>query len=396
MELISPTETTLAARRIISRPAEPTRPAQLAQTLDVDVTLRAGEVRELPGMPGFPVRSLDVALDYIEQARNLGVQTVAVRIGGTPGSKKSAIYSFGPLTVSTYDGAEEDQTATGLEVIVHSHQEALMRIRDEFPRGDLQIVADPYGVAPNRDGTWGIKNGAGIDLARSEILLDRLSIAYAQAGADAIFSLGRFGHEVAVMRRAVSTTGLPTQIWSLSGNTESQTIYVYLPLPETHGDSGQLVLTGQLHERLIQTIIDIHEGSSVVVVKPCDHLHLLALTYLLVTDPSFVRTTLDSPATVRMAEARPDIAAMLTAIRDDLPAWTEAARQVDICGYAVSGQYYTHSLLEAGRGSEFVAKITAELYEEIRSCGGNRFKLIFDRHASWYLTHQPKSSDHRS
>src|ERR1700722_281661 len=101
--------TRLAGRRMIAEPIAPTSPAQLAQTLDIDVTLPAGETRELPGMPGFPVRSVDVALDYIAQVVELGVKCIGVRIGGTPGSARSPIYSFGPLTVSTYEGAEEDQ-----------------------------------------------------------------------------------------------------------------------------------------------------------------------------------------------------------------------------------------------------------------------------------------------
>jgi porphobilinogen synthase len=379
---------------MITEPVAPTSPAQLAQTLDIDVTLPAGEIRELPGMPGFPVRSLDVALDYISDVVALGVKCVAVRIGGTPGSVKSELYSFGPLTVSNYYGAEEDQSAPTLDVILDSHKAALKRIREKFPPGTIQLVADPYGIAPNRDGSWGIKadNGLDIDLRRSETLLRELSIAYAEAGADAIFGLGRFGHEVAVMREALSAAGLHSQIWSLSAITEGKTIYIYLPLKETHGDSGQLVLPGRLHERLLQTMIDIHEGSSVIVVKPSDHLHLLTLTNLLTANPAMLATILDTDDTRAVAAARPDVRAVLQAIRDDPQAWLDSARRVRICAYTVSGQYYTHSLLEAGRGHEFVAEVMAELFKEIRSCAGDRFDVIFDRHTSWYLTHQPDST----
>jgi delta-aminolevulinic acid dehydratase/porphobilinogen synthase len=385
------TGTRLGNRRMIAEPVAPTSPAQLAQTLDIDVTLPAGEIRDLPGMPGFPVRSLDVALDYISHVVELGVKCIAVRIGGTPGSAKSPIYSFGPLTVNDYYGAEEDQSASGLDVILDSHKAALKCIRDSFPRGSLQIVADPYGVAPNRDGSWGVKsdNGVDIDLQRSETLLRELSIAYAEAGADAIFGLGRFAHEVAVMRRALSTAGLHSQIWSLSAITEGKTIYIYLPLKETHGDSGQLVLPGRLHERLLQTMIDIHEGSSVIVVKPSDHLHLLTLTNLLITHPALLDTIMDAKETQDVAAARSDVRAVLEAIREDPQAWMDSARKVRVCAYTVSGQYYTHSLLETGRGPEFVAEVMAELFKEIRSCAGDRFDVIFDRHTSWYLTHQP-------
>jgi len=387
------TGTRLASRRMIAEPVAPTSPAQLAQTLDIDVTLPAGETRELPGMPGFPVRSMDVALDYISHVVDLGVKCIAVRIGGTPGSAKSPIYSFGPLTVSNYYGAEEDQRAPTLEVILDSHKAALKRIREKFPPGTLQIVADPYGIAPNRDGSWGIKadNGVDIDMERSETLLRQLSIAYAEAGADAIFGLGRFGHEVAVMRDALSAAGLHSEIWSLSAITEGKTIYIYLPLKDTHGDSRQLVLPGRLHERVLQTMIDVHEGSSVIVVKPSDHFHLLTLTNLLLTNPMSLNAILDADETQAVAAARPDVRAVLDSIREDPQAWVDAARHVRVCAYTVSGQYYTHSLLEAERGHEFVAQLMAELFLEIRSCAGDRFDLIFDRHTSWYLTHQPDS-----
>ena len=387
------TGTRLANRRMVAEPVAPTSPAQLAQTLDIDVTLPAGETRELPGMPGFPVRSLDVALDYISQVVELGVKCIGVRIGGTPGSAKSPIYSFGPLTVSEYYGAAEDQSAPTLDVILDSHKAALKRIREKFPRGTLQIVADPYGIAPNRDGSWGIKgdNGVDIDLQRSETLLRELAIAYAEADADAIFGLGRFGHEVAVMRAALSSAGLHSEIWSLSAITEGKTIYIYLPLKDTHGDSGQLVLPGRLHERLLQTMIDIHEGSSVIVVKPSAHLHLLTLTNYLITNPALLDTILAADETKEIAAARPDVRAALEAIRADPQAWMDSVRNVRVCAYTVSGQYYMHSLLEAGRGPEFVAQVMDELFKEIRSCAGDRFDYIFDRHTSWYLTHQPDS-----
>ena len=378
---------------MITESVAPTSPSQLAQTLDIDVTLPAGEIRELPGMPGFPVRSLDIALDYISQVVELGVKCIGVRIGGTPGSVKSPIYSFGPLTVSNYDGAEEDQSAPTLDIILESHKAALRQIREKFPRGSLQLVADPYGIAPNRDGSWGVKgdNGVDIDLERSEILLRKLSIAYGEAGADAIFGLGRFAHESAVMREALTSAGLNSQIWSLSAITEGKTIYIYLPLKDTHGDSGQLVLPGRLHERLLQTMIDIHEGSSVIVVKPSDHLHLMTLTNLLITNPTLLDTLLNADETQEVAAARPDVRAVLEAIREDQQAWMDSARNVRVCAYTVSGQYYTHSLLEAGRGPEFVAEVMGELFKEIRSCAGDRFDMIFDRHTSWYLTHQPNS-----
>jgi delta-aminolevulinic acid dehydratase/porphobilinogen synthase len=393
MARMTETETRLGNRRMTTEPVAPTSPAQLAQTLDIDVTLPAGETRELPGMPGFPVRSLDVALDYIAHVMELGVKCVAVRIGGTPGSAKSPIYSFGPLTVSDYDGAEEDQKSATLDMIIDSHKAALKRIRERFPRGSLQLVADPYGVAPNKDGSWGVKgdNRVDIDYRRTETLLSELSIAYAEAGADAIFSLGRFAHEVAIMRRAVNSARLHSEIWSLSGITEGKTIYIYLPLKDTHGDSGQLVLPGRLNDRLLQTMIDIHEGSSVVVVKPSDHLHLLTLTNLLITNPKFLDAVLNASDTQAVAAARPNVKAALQTIREDPQGWADSVREVGICAYTVSGQYYTHSLLEAGRGHEFVAELMAELFKEIRSCAGDRFGLIFDRHASWYLTHQPDS-----
>lgn len=385
------TGTRLGNRRMIAEPVTPTSPAQLAQTLDIDVTLPAGETRELPGMPGFPVRSLDVALDYIAHVVELGVKCIGVRIGGTPGSAKSPLYSFGPLTVSNYYGAKEDQAAPALEAILDSHKVALRRIREKFPRGSLQIVADPYGVAPNRDGSWGVKaqNGADIDLERTEDLLRQLSVAYAEAGADAIFGLGRFGHEAAVMRGALGAAGLHAEIWSLSAITEGKTIYIYLPLKDTHGDSGQLVLPGRLHERLLQTMIDIHEGSSVIVVKPSDHFHLLTLTNLLLTNPASLDAIFDADDTRAVAAARSDVRAAIEAIREDPQTWLDSTRHVRVSAYTVSGQYYTHSLLEAGRGHQFVAELMAELFLEIRSCVGDRFDVIFDRHTSWYLTHQP-------
>ena len=385
--------TRLAGRRMIAEPIAPTSPAQLAQTLDIDVTLPAGETRELPGMPGFPVRSVDVALDYIAQVVELGVKCIGVRIGGTPGSARSPIYSFGPLTVSTYEGAEEDQRGATLDVILDSHKAALRRIREKFPPQTLTIVADPYGIAPNKDGNWGIKadNGVDIDLERSETLLRELAVAYAEAGADAIFGLGRFGHEVAVMRDALSAAGLSAEIWSLSAITEGKTIYIYLPLAETHGDSGQLVLPGRLTERLLQTMIDLHEGSSVIVVKPSDHLHLLTLTNLLITDPKSLDAILDADDVQAVAAARADVREVLAAIRTDPQAWIDSKRDVRICAYTVSGQYYIHSLLEAERGHEFVSQVMAELFKEVRSCGGDRFDMIFDRHTSWYLTHQTDS-----
>lgn len=376
----------IGTRRLMKESETQLAPSHFAQTIDIDIYLPGKETKELPNMSGYPVRSVENSIDYIHELKAAGIDKVVLRMGGKPNVKIKSTYTFDPLFIGAKEDMGSDQQAASIDRSLHEHAEVIKVLRSYFPKGSLHITADPFGIAPNGDGSWGIQNDAGqLDYPRTFELIAKIASTYGNAGVDAIFSLGRINGEVAISRAALARDGLDVQIKSFSQNIESKSAYVYLNYFETHQDTGQKILPGNLTEMMLRTITDVYEGTSTISVKPTDHLHLISLTATMLRDPRVLEDFLTRPQVHQILDKNQEIRTKVLDVLRNPDEFVIKCSQVGIGTYTVSGLYYMHKLLERERGERFAFCVVDELYKNVVSAAGDKFDSIIDRNALWFV-----------
>lgn len=374
------------SRRLLQEDEFHLRSEDLVQVIDIDLSLSGNETKDLKNMPGYPVRSLDNALGFISELSDKGMHRVAVRMGGSKQSEKSGDYSFDPLFIGTeskYRALYHDHVFD--ERAVTDQFEAYARIRAEYASGTLEIVADPFGIAPNPNGSWGLPNAsnAGIDVAATNKLTRRVAEGYAAVGVDGMLTMGRISGEVA------ASAGLPEypafRTLSFSQNMESKTAYIYLDEIDSRRDTGQKILPGNLSEMKLRTILDIHEGADVIVVKPAESYHLVLFTAQLLSNEIDTKSFLSSDVVTRMAAASATVRHAVDQIIDDMPTFEGKLARARVGTYSVSGSYYLAKLLNEAKGDEFEYNYVIESWKAARSAAGENYFGSIDRNALWLL-----------
>ncbi|WP_454888856.1 hypothetical protein [Sphingobium indicum] len=357
--------------------------ADFSQTVDVDLDLGDGETRPLPNMPGYLIRSVSEAISYTRSLLAIGVTSVTYRLGGGLRPADATGYVYAPLLINTSAaGASLDNSGA----LIARHAEFYRSLRAQFPTQLLFIIADPFGLAPNlSDGAWGARDADGkLDPDATGRLLATIAVEYAQAGADAILTMGRIEGEIEISRQALASAGLTAQLYAFSQNNESKAAYVYL---EKLGkaDSFQKILPGNITEMKIRTILDVAAGADAIIVKPADNLHVVQFTIDFLESPhvalSFLRDTLGSD----IYKDRHDIREEVERVLAGEESFIDNARRVRVGTYTVSGTYYSDSLLERAKGPSFLFSVQDERFRNILSILKDRATFIIDRSAEWYL-----------
>ncbi|WP_338763661.1 hypothetical protein V7968_37660 [Nocardia vulneris] len=375
------------SRRLLQSDEYSLRAEDLIQVIDVDLGLRGDAIKELPNMPNYPVRSLDNALGFLADLAGYGIRRVTVRMGGSRESAESGTYSFDPLFIGTeekYRSMYPDHRFD--EGAANGQFDAYARIRDEFGANTLEIIADPFGIAPNPDGSWGVTgaNGA-IDVAATNAMTRQVATGYAAAGVHGMLTMGRIDGEVAA---GAGLSGHPDfRILSFSQNMESKTAYIYLDEIDSRRDTGQKILPGNSSEMKLRTILDLHEGADVVVVKPAESYHMVSYTAQLLAAEIDVKSFLCSDIVATMAAAAPSVRVAIDEIMADLPAFEAKLVNARVATYSVSGSYYLAKLLHQAKGAEFEYNYVFESWKALRSAAGDKYFGSIDRNALWLLRH---------
>lgn len=333
----------------------------LCQSIDVDIYMEGNTTKEMKNMKDYPYRSIENAIQYISLVKESGIQSVLLHLIGNA-------YGEDPYKV------------------LQDHVNAIKTIRNKFPKGELNITIDPFMTAFNKDGSWGIKDTTGkLKYLESMDLLASIATAYSLAGADGIITLGRIEGEVEVTKKALEKIHSVMKIKAFSQNTETTNAYMYLENLPDQLETGQKILVGNLTEMNIRTIMDIHEGADVIIVKPIENFHLITLTLEFISNINTVEMFLNSSKVRELLEANPFVQAKVNEILSDLESFEVKSSQVQIGAYSVSGTYFIHKSFEKEKGGRFSLGLMDELLKNAISAAGNRLDTILDRNALWLL-----------
>ncbi|PTJ16365.1 delta-aminolevulinic acid dehydratase [Staphylococcus succinus] len=339
-------------------------PDKFAQPIDLDISLEGDIEKAMFNMPDYPFRSLENSKNFIKEVKKSGINTIVLRITGEQ-ENRSDIYD-----------KLEDQSA------------AFQSLRNSFDKSEITFVVDPFSVALNKDGSWGIKDYKNdLDNLKTSQLLSDIALAYGTIGTDYILTLGRAGKEVEITKKTLDFINSDTQIMSFSQNTETQNAYMYLKDKTNHTDTGQKILVGNITDMTLRTIFDIHEGSNVVVVKPVENFHLILATSQFLESKDKVISFLTSDSVNKIAQYNPEIEEKIKDILFNINEFNEKSKNVKIASYTVSGTYYLQKSFEEEKGEQFASNVVEELLKNALSAANDKFFKLIDRNAYWYFNH---------
>jgi porphobilinogen synthase len=315
-------------------------------------------------MDGYPLRSLENTLRYIRQLVAIGIQAVMIRMD-SPGS---------------YDS----------RAALLDKQAAVVRaIRDDFP--SLTIIVDPFSIALNTDKTWGVLQDGKLNYMLTLELFSSATRVFAGAGASYVLTLGRFEREVDVAKRTLGRLKSRTKVSSFSTNTETTNAYVY----SDHGAyalTRQKILVSNYQEMFFRALVDIFEGSELVVVKPAENLHVLEKLKTLHLHPSLLVAFLESERVKKMADTSEYLRKVHATMLVDQATFLEKMQQANLAAYTVSGTYFQDIQTLKRKGSYFLTSLLYERFSNIASVLNetNGDGLIIDRNAYWFFAHSDK------
>ncbi|MFD2116630.1 delta-aminolevulinic acid dehydratase [Paenibacillus yanchengensis] len=351
----------LASRRLSSKCEVEILPNTFSQPIDVDINLRGNVAKNMINMPEYPYRSVENTIEYIQELKSYGITSVILRPVGNRGDLSS-------------------------EQVLLNQKEILKMIRTQFPKGDIKITVDPFNVALNADGTWGIMNKNGeINYIETCELISKIAIEYSSVGIDEILTLGRIEGEVEITRKTLEMINSDIKIKSFSQNTETSNAYIYLNDIPQYTETGQKILIGNFVEMNLQTLIDIWEGTDIVVVKPIENLHLILMTKLFIQDKSNIVNFLNSPETYKTLIHNSKAQEKINSILSDLEGFYEKCKKIKVGSYSVSGTYYLQKKLQIEKNEDFSFAMMNELVRNAASAANGYLDHIIDRNALWFI-----------
>lgn len=380
----------LLERRIIRENECVLAAKDFTQTIDVDLTLKEDMTKDLPNMPDYKVRSLTNALSYIYELKKRGINSVVIRMGSSINNNEKSIYSFDPLFIGTeekYNKLYNPEIDTPAYKYLELQRMAYKLIRNEFSQNDLKIIGDPFGIAPNKNGGWGIQNKNGeLNYEKTADIIKEIAQSYSEAKLDGVLTLGRVYREVKLTKEALEKLNSQTKIYSFSQNIESKTAYIYLDNINNRRDTGQKIIPGNITEMALHTLLDIYEGTDVVVVKPTESFHAIYMTNQFLTDKAAIINFLNSDCVKEISLNNQNLLLVIKDILKNIDIFFENInKNVKIGTYTVSGSYYLQKLLEHAKGENFTLNLLVETFKNAKSSAGNHFTTIMDRNSSWFL-----------
>ncbi|MCH8029951.1 MAG: porphobilinogen synthase [Candidatus Dadabacteria bacterium] len=213
-----------------------------------------GVREEIGSMPGIFRRSIDLTVEEVKEARDLGLR--AVLLFGIP-EEKDDVGSGG------YD---EDGIV----------QRALREIKSEID--DVLMITDVCMCEYTSHGHCGIIKDGTVDNDETLTLLAQTSLSHAKAGADMVAPSDMMDGRVGAIREMLDVGGYPDiPIMSYSAKYASA---FYGPFrkaadstPEFGDRRGYQMDPSNVREAIREIELDIEEGADIIMVKP-------ALSYL--------------------------------------------------------------------------------------------------------------------
>ena len=283
-----------------------------------------------------------------------------------------------------YVGLGVGQPALAPERNLDAFVEIMAGVRRAAGPG-FQILVDPAGLCMRPDLRWGVTDPTGeVDVEATAELFARAAVELAQAGMDALMTIGRLNCEVEIARRALAKVARPIQIMSFSTNSETTSAYFDKTRDDiSRASTGQKILVGNGHEMAVRALGDFGEGADVIVQKPIEAAYNLVLLRLLATGQlcptTYVETT---PQIGRLLEASPW---MRPAIERASAALRTGERSLRTGAYEVSGTYcITHHLMRH-YSDQLAWAMLDELYRNTMTAAGSTIEILISRSVAWYV-----------
>ena len=209
---------------------------------------------DIPSMPGVGRLSIDLLVEAVGDARQLGIPAVAL-FPATPAEKKSAMGD---------EGLNPDNLiCRAVRALKEAHGDAVGVICD--------VALDPY-TTHGQDGI--VRDGYVVNDETVDVLTKQ-AIVQAEAGCDIIAPSDMMDGRIGAIRRALDEAGLSrVQLLAYSAKFASA---FYGPFRDAVGSSANLgsgdkrtyqMDPGNADEALREVALDIQEGADMVMVKP--------------------------------------------------------------------------------------------------------------------------------
>lgn len=334
------------------------RTAMLCQSLHVNRLV--GEPIRLLGdeAEGYWMHSVDSVGRVLEELDALGIRRVYLGfIAESPGlAPRKALDAFVQIV-------ERVRRATG---------------------SSFQLIVDPAGLCMRQDLRWGVTaQGGDIDVEGTAELLAQAAVEFAEAGVDALMTIGRLNCEVEVVRKALSRCSRRVEVMSFSTNSETTSAY----FDKTRNDitlarTGQKILVGNGHEMTLRALGDFGDGADVIIQKPIEATHNLVMLRMLAAGQMSLSRYIEGTTEVRRlldahAWMRPAIDLAATAL-------ASGARPMRTGGYEVSGTYCIVHSLSKEYSNQLAWSMLDEVYRNLACAAGGTLDVIIARSASWY------------
>tara|TARA_Y100000589_G_C27176437_1_gene638951 strand:- start:603 stop:1583 length:981 start_codon:yes stop_codon:yes gene_type:complete len=210
-----------------------------------------GQQKEIPSMPGYFKKSLDLTIDDVKKLWDMGLKSVL-------------------LFVQVSDGLKDN---VGTEAVNPEGlmQKAVRTIKDAVPGMVVMtdVALDPY----SEYGHDGIVEGGEIVNDPTVVVLAEMALSHARAGADFVAPSDMMDGRIAAIRKSLDENGFEnTGIMSYSAKYASS---FYGPFRDAldsapgFGDKKTYQMDpANAKEGLKEAILDIEEGADIVMVKP--------------------------------------------------------------------------------------------------------------------------------
>jgi delta-aminolevulinic acid dehydratase/porphobilinogen synthase len=353
----------VCSKTISHQPELELKPSLFCQPIDIAIDLKGNATQPIANMANYPMRSAQNTLEHIAELLEIGIRAVMVRMDS-------------PSAYGSY------------EKILKRQATIIAQIRRQFSHKELTIIVDPFSVALNPDKTWGVQTEVGLDYLKTVELFAHITEVFTKAGGDYILTLGRFEREVDVASRMLDQTQSSTQVASFSTNTETTNAYVYAD----HGAyavTKQKILVSNYQEMVFRAIVDLYEGSRLIIVKPAENLHVLEKVTTLLRHPELLKEFLGSKRVRAMTHQSIYLEHIRKGILKDVGGFVDRAANTGLGAYTVSGTYFMDMQTLDRKGNPFLTSLLYERFCNIMSVLNDwqNQKLIVDRNAYWFFKH---------
>lgn len=264
------------------------------------------------------------------------------------------------------------------------YSEMIAGLRSAFGEG-FEIVVDPAGLCMRRDLRWGIsRNDGSIDVEATLGLVAQAAYEFGEAGADGIVAIGRLNCEVGVLKAAAAKSSRPMTVMSFSTNSETTSAYFETTRHDVScSRTGQKILVGNGNEMVVRGIADFGEGSDVIVQKPVEAFHLLAMFKQIASGQMSVDTFVSqTPGVEKLLRDNP---LLLPAFQRGAAALKSGGRLLKTGTYEVSGTYSVTRMLSRAYSEDLAWAMLDEILLNAASAAGGTLEIIITRNALWYL-----------